>query len=551
MYANSTAPFFAATWAIGVPMGGRFLGVAEGKSRSPRAIVSNDRACAWACRVVEMFIGKCVMSFTELELSEPILRAVRNEGYEIATPIQLEAIPPILAGRDICGCAQTGTGKTAAFALPTLHRLSQTGSRSQTRGRRVRCLVLSPTRELAWQIGESFRNYGKFTGLRHTVIYGGVGQQPQVRALEHGVDILVATPGRLLDLMNQGHVNLNQVEVLILDEADQMFDMGFIHDLKRIVAKVPRQRQTLLFSATMPKEIRQLADQWLNDPVSIQVVPQSTPAERIKQTVYFVEKRNKPDLLAHCLKEQGATRTLVFTKTKHGADRLVKCLIEAGVRAAAIHGNKSQASRQRTLAQFKTQSLPVLVATDIASRGLDIDGVSHVFNYDLPMAPEIYVHRIGRTARAGASGIAITFCDNDERSMLREVERITRQRLEVCSSPFDASPGRHSTDDQSRQRHPQGGRSHGPRSPHQRPQGARPQGARPFRPAGPANVGPGGDATAATGASDQGRKSRKRFGAKKRTFKPAGNNGSTGPNPNPYGGGKPKKFRAKPKFARA
>ena len=386
------------------------------------------------------------MSFVELELSENLLRAVQQEGYEIATPIQLAAIPPILAGRDVLGCAQTGTGKTAAFALPTLQRLATGGQRPNERGRPIRTLVLAPTRELAVQIGESFRAYGRFTGLRHAVIYGGVGQAPQVRALQHGVDVLVATPGRLLDLMNQGFVRLDKVEILILDEADQMLDMGFIHDLRRIVARVPRQRQTLLFSATMPDEIRRLADQWLAEPVEIRVAPQATPAERVAQSVYFVAKPAKAQMLARYLKDENVTRTLVFTRTKHGADKLVRALTQHGFRAAAIHGNKSQSARQQVLAQFKSQHPPILVATDIASRGLDIDGVSHVVNYDLPLTPEAYVHRIGRTGRAGADGIAITLCDREERGMLREIERLTRQRLAVAGgdagqSAYDEGSG--------------------------------------------------------------------------------------------------------------
>ena len=381
------------------------------------------------------------MSFAGLELSESLLRAVREEGYEIATPIQTAAIPPLLAGRDLVGCAQTGTGKTAAFALPTLQRLSIEGSRPREQGRKVRCLVLAPTRELASQIGESFRAYGRFTGLRHAVIFGGVGQGPQVRALRQGIDILVATPGRLLDLMNQGYVHLDRVEVLILDEADQMLDMGFIHDLRRIVSRVPSKRQTLLFSATMPPEIRRLADEWLRDPIAVSVAPQATPAERVAQSVYFVEKRGKAELLARYLAEQQASRTLVFTRTKHGADKLVKNLTQAGIRAQAIHGNKSQNARQHALAQFKSQHPPVLVATDIAARGLDIDSVSHVINFDLPLTPEIYVHRIGRTGRAGAEGIATTFCDSEERGMLREIERLTRQRLPVAGGDPGAERG--------------------------------------------------------------------------------------------------------------
>jgi ATP-dependent RNA helicase RhlE len=374
------------------------------------------------------------MSFTELNLSESLLRAVREAEYETATPIQTQAIPYILAGRDVLGCAQTGTGKTAAFALPTLERLANDGP--PARRRPVRMLVLAPTRELASQIAESFRTYGRYTGLRHTVVYGGVGQHPQVTALSRGIDILIATPGRLLDLMNQGFVDLSRVETLILDEADQMLDMGFIHDLKRIVARVPRQRQTLLFSATMPHEIRRLADQWLRNPVEVSVAPQATPAERVAQSVYFIDRGDKPQLLAQYLRDQAAQRALVFTRTKHGADKLVRSLQRAGIRAEAIHGNKSQNARQRALAQFKSHEPPVLVATDIAARGLDIDAVSHVINFDLPMTAEIYVHRIGRTARAGAAGIAVTFCDHEERSMLRDIERLTRQRLSVAEHPL-------------------------------------------------------------------------------------------------------------------
>ncbi|HUE70976.1 MAG TPA: DEAD/DEAH box helicase [Pirellulaceae bacterium] len=469
------------------------------------------------------------MSFGELKLSESLLRAVRGAGYETATPIQTQAIPHLLAGRDLVGCAQTGTGKTAAFALPTLQLLAARAGRDSNAGRdsvarhgasrsdgphsrrRIRCLVLAPTRELASQIGESFRTYGRHTNLRSTVIYGGVGQNPQVKALQHGVDIVVATPGRLLDLMNQGYVNLSHVEILILDEADQMFDMGFIHDLKRIVSRVPRERQTLLFSATMPPPIRDMAQQWLRNPVSVQVAPQSTTADRVAQSVYFVDRRNKPQLLAQCLKEHGVFRTLVFTRTKHGADKLVKHLIQDGIRSAAIHGNKSQNARRRALEDFKSGKLPVLVATDIAARGLDIDDVSHVFNYDLPMTPEIYVHRIGRTARAGAEGIAITLCDGDERSMLREIERITRQRVPVAKSEmaFTASP--------SETERPRRNAAH-------RPQAS-------ATAAGPAQNGNGQ------------RRYSKPYGGKKRR------SGSTGPNP--YGAGRPKKFGDSSRFARS
>jgi ATP-dependent RNA helicase RhlE len=379
------------------------------------------------------------MSFSELKLSESLLRATREAEYTIATPIQSVAIPHILAGRDCLACAQTGTGKTAAFALPVLERLIDHNPQQrgpQQRFRPIRVLVLAPTRELASQIAESFRAYGRYTGLRHAAIFGGVSQQPQVKALQRGVDILVATPGRLLDLMNQGFVDLRSVETLVLDEADQMLDMGFIHDLKRIVARAPRKRQTLMFSATMPQQIRRLADEWLRDPVELSVAPQATPAERVEQLVYFIDRGNKPRLLAHYLRSQGAERAIVFTRTKHGADKLVRGLERSGIRAEAIHGNKSQNARQRALAQFKSQQPPVLVATDIAARGLDIDSVSHVINFDLPMTAEIYVHRIGRTARAGAAGIAVTFCDREERSMLRDIERLTRQRLKVAEHEF-------------------------------------------------------------------------------------------------------------------
>jgi ATP-dependent RNA helicase RhlE len=396
-------------------------------------------------------------TFDNLGLADSLLRAVRDEGYHTATPIQLQAIPIVLAERDLMGCAQTGTGKTAAFALPTLHRLSTSASKTaaangntaprngQRNGkhhdsfpradrRPIRSLILAPTRELAAQIGESLATYGRFTGLRYAVVYGGVGQGPQVRALQGGVDILVATPGRLLDLMEQGHINLCHVEILILDEADQMLDMGFIVPLRRIVSSVPRSRQTLMFSATMPAEIRKLAGEWLRDPAYVQVGPIATPGELVEQSVYFVEPRQKPHLLTHFLQNTAFTRTLVFARTKHGADKIVKQLIRAGIRAAAIHGNKSQNVRQRTLDAFKSNRPPILVATDVAARGLDIDDISHVINYDLPDVPEMYVHRIGRTARAGASGIATSFCGREERNQLRQIERLTRRTLTVEQS---------------------------------------------------------------------------------------------------------------------
>jgi len=371
--------------------------------------------------------------FEDFGLAEPILRAVRAEGYETPTPIQQQAIAPLMEGRDLMGCAQTGTGKTAAFALPTLHRLGQNDVRVNGRGRKIRALILAPTRELASQIGASFATYGKHMNLRYTLVYGGVSQHPQVRALNGGVDILVATPGRLLDLMNQGYIDLSQVEILILDEGDQMLDMGFIDDLKRIVSKVPAKRQTLLFSATMPEEIRRIASQWLRNPLTVQIAAVSAPAEKVSHSVYFVEQRHKPQLLTHFLKNTATTRALVFTRTKSGADKVVKLLLKSGIRAEAIHGNKSQNARERALRSFKGAHPPILVATDIAARGLDIDDVSHVVNFDLPMVAETYVHRIGRTARAGASGAAVSFCDAGERSLLRMIERLMRKNIDVAT----------------------------------------------------------------------------------------------------------------------
>jgi ATP-dependent RNA helicase RhlE len=372
-----------------------------------------------------------MIQFSDLGLAEHLLRAVRDEGYQTPTPIQAQAIRPVREGRDLIGCAQTGTGKTAAFALPLLDRLSQRECSVNGRGRKIRVLVLAPTRELTSQIAESFHTYGRHLRVRCALVYGGVNQNPQVRALNQGADILIATPGRLLDLMNQGFVDLSKVESLVLDEADQMLDMGFIHDLRKIVAKAPASRQTLLFSATMPPEIRQLAASWLRDPVAVQVAPVSAPAERISQAVYHVEQKHKPHLLVYWLKRSRSMRTLVFTRTKHGADKLVRHLAKSGIRAEAIHGNKSQSARERALRLFKSQHPPVLVATDIASRGLDIDGVSHVINFDIPLVAEAYVHRIGRTARAGASGDAVSFCDRAERSQLKAIERLIRQTLRV------------------------------------------------------------------------------------------------------------------------
>ncbi len=371
-----------------------------------------------------------LMKFADLRLIEPILRAIASENYVIATPIQAQAIPHALEGRDILGSAQTGTGKTAAFALPILQRLSES-KKPQSGPTRARALILCPTRELAAQISESFQVYGKNLQLRHVVIYGGVNQNPQVNALRRGIDIVVATPGRLLDLMNQGHVDLRSVEVLVLDEADRMMDMGFIHDIRKVVAKLPPTRQTLFFSATMPKEIRQLANTILRNPVTVEVATVSSTADGVEQSVYMVNKGHKPALLAHLVDTLPMARAIVFTRTKRGADRVVRHLHGSGIKAEAIHSNKSQNARQRALANFAANKIPVLVATDIASRGIDVDGITHVVNYDISNEPETYVHRIGRTARAGANGSAVSFCDPEEVSWLRAIERLIRKSIPV------------------------------------------------------------------------------------------------------------------------
>ncbi len=371
------------------------------------------------------------MKFNELNLIDPLLRAVVAEGYAEPTPIQVQAIPHILSGKDVVGCAQTGTGKTAAFALPILQRL--TAKQSTRPAGTIRALILSPTRELATQIGDSFAAYGRNLPLKHTVVFGGVGQQPQVQALRRGVDILVATPGRLLDLMGQGLIRLNTIEIFVLDEADRMLDMGFIHDVRKIIQDVPTKRQTLLFSATMPADIQDLADRILIDPVRVEVTPQATTVEKITQSVYFVEKNDKRALLEHLLTDKSIRRVLVFTRTKHGANKLVQQLERSSIQAEAIHGNKSQSARERALENFKTGRTRVLVATDIAARGIDVDDVTHVINYDLPNIPESYVHRIGRTARAGASGVAYSFCDYEEREFLRDVEKLIRLRVPVVT----------------------------------------------------------------------------------------------------------------------
>ncbi len=377
------------------------------------------------------------MQFTDLGLASPLLRSVRSAGYEAPTPIQREAIPPALKGRDVLGCAQTGTGKTAAFALPVLQHLDATAGDEPE----LRALVLTPTRELAIQIGESFATYGKGLDLWHTVIFGGVSDKPQIAELRRGVDALVATPGRLLDLMQQGYVKLDRIEVFVLDEADRMLDMGFLPDVKRIIAKLPKKRQTLFFSATMPPDIRALADSLLTDPVSVAVTPVSSTAERIEQHLYFVDKKDKPRLLVHLLKSDPSIQhTLVFTRTKHGANRVVQQLDKAGLRAAAIHGNKSQGARERAMNGFRSGELRLLIATDIAARGIDVEGITHVINYDLPNVPETYVHRIGRTGRAGAAGVALSFCEAEERPYLVDIERLTKQHLtRIEGHPFEAS----------------------------------------------------------------------------------------------------------------
>jgi len=376
------------------------------------------------------------MPFKTLQLIEPLLRAVQSEGYTIPTAIQKDAIPHVLAGHDLMGCAQTGTGKTAAFALPILQLLHGRGgqpkSARQREGHRpVRALVMTPTRELAAQIGESFRVYGQHLGLRHTVVFGGVKQGPQTQALHRGVDILVATPGRLLDLLNQRVMTLGQVEILVLDEADRMLDMGFIHDIRRVIAQIPAKRQTLMFSATLPREIRTLAETLLHNPVQVKVAAESPAADTVEQALYFVDTQSKPALLEHLLKGPQITRALVFTRTKHGADKVVRRLGHAAIGAEAIHSNKSQNARTRALANFKCGRTRVLVASDIAARGLDVEEISHVVNYDLPNVAETYVHRIGRTGRAGARGQAISFCSEEQRDDLREIERLLGRSIPV------------------------------------------------------------------------------------------------------------------------
>ncbi len=367
------------------------------------------------------------VTFESLGLTEPVLRALVAEGYNEPTPIQAKAVPHVLAGRDLFGCAQTGTGKTAAFALPLIERML--AKPQQLIPRHCRVLVLAPTRELAGQIYESFRAYGKNANIKSTVIYGGINQRPQAAAMMRGVHVLVATPGRLLDLINQRFVDIRSVEFLVLDEADRMLDMGFIHDVRRIVSMLPKERQTLFFSATLPNEVRQLADSMLRDPLEIKTTPQATSAETVVQSVFFLPQRQKRYLLVHLLKNKEMSRVIVFTRTKHGADKLQRDLDKSGIRSAAIHGNKSQNQREKALSAFKSQHPPVLIATDIAARGIDVDQVSHVVNFELPHEPETYVHRIGRTGRAGLTGEAVTFCDREERPRLKAIEKLLRTAI--------------------------------------------------------------------------------------------------------------------------
>ena len=375
-----------------------------------------------------------MISFEDLALVEPIRRALKDEGYATPTPIQAQAIPQLLAGQDLLGIAQTGTGKTAAFALPILQRLAASRGQAGLQRKTARCLVLTATRELALQIGDSFRAYGRHLGLRSLVIFGGVGQNPQVAGMARGVDILTATPGRLLDLLGQGHLRLDAIETVVLDEADRMLDMGFIHDVKKIVALLPKQRQTLLFSATMPSAIARLAAGILRDPVRVEVTPPSTTVELIEQRVAFVERAGKREMLCAMLRDRALARVLVFTRTKHTANRVAEQLTRAGFSAEAIHGNKSQGARQRALEGFRAGHVRVLVATDIAARGIDVDGITHVVNYELPNVPDTYVHRIGRTARAGAAGAAISLCDGEERAYLRDIERTIGRKVPVLDA---------------------------------------------------------------------------------------------------------------------
>ena len=423
------------------------------------ACIHSDTAWRFPNRSERDYI---LTSFNDLRLSEPLLKALAAEGYDKPTPIQARAIPSLLEGKDLLGIAQTGTGKTAAFALPILERLSKHADRP-AKGT-CRALILSPTRELAAQITESFKTYGKYMKLSRACVFGGTSLGKQMEILRGGVDILVATPGRLVDLLDRRAVTLSKVEIFVLDEVDQMLDLGFIHAIRKLTAMLPKQRQNLFFSATMPKEISNLASGLLTDPVRVEVAPVATTAERVNQSVIHVDQGAKLALLNELLKDNNMTRTLVFTRTKHGADKVVKGLAQANYTASAIHGNKSQVNREKALAGFKNGKIMVLVATDIAARGIDVDGVSHVINYDLPHVPESYVHRIGRTARAGAEGIAIAFCAGDERSLLRDIEKVIRKPVPVmvhalgkASVPTEITGA---TRPNGRSTKPQGGKNH-------------------------------------------------------------------------------------------
>lgn len=373
------------------------------------------------------------MQFSDLSLIDPILKALAEEGYTNPTPIQEQAIPILLRRRDLLGCAQTGTGKTAAFAIPILQLLSDERAKTTKEHRRIKTLVLTPTRELAIQIAESFAAYGRHLNIRHAVIFGGVSQHAQVNTLKAGIDVLIATPGRLLDLMNQGFINLRDVQFFVLDEADRMLDMGFIHDVKKVLARLPERRQSLFFSATMPPDVAKLADTILHNPAKVEVTPVSSTADTIQQAMYFVGKEDKRKLLVHILNDRNIRSALVFARTKHGADRVAKDLLKAGIQAEAIHGNKSQNARQRALSNFKSRETRVLVATDIAARGIDVDELSHVINYELPNIPETYVHRIGRTGRAGHDGIALSFCDSEETAYLKDIHKLIGKNVPVVT----------------------------------------------------------------------------------------------------------------------
>ena len=375
------------------------------------------------------------MQFQSLKIIEPILKSLLEEGYTEPTPIQIQAIPIVLQGNDLLGCAQTGTGKTAAFAVPILQLLS--ASKINSGKIKIRSLIVTPTRELAIQINESFKTYGRYTELKSAVIFGGVKQNPQVKTLQGGIDILIATPGRLLDLINQKYISLKDIEILVLDEADRMLDMGFIHDVKKILALLPTKRQTLFFSATMPPEIVKLSNTILYKPLKVEVTPSATTADTVNQYVYFVDKGNKNALLLYLLKDERIKTVLVFTRTKHGADKVVKVLVKNNIKAEAIHGNKNQNARQRALANFKAQTTRVLVATDIAARGIDIDDMEFVVNYEISNLAETYVHRIGRTGRAGANGTAFSFCDAEEKAYLKDIEKLISKKIPVISNhPF-------------------------------------------------------------------------------------------------------------------